>query len=371
MVNAPIRLADQLPQKRRVFVFHGQLKVAASRPPFGYRNIRINGRGLVEIHPENARKVRHIFELYAYHNNTLDTLAATLLADGTTYSPLKPEFGRSKLYGILTDRAYIGEVKHKGQWHPGKQEPLVDRATWDRVQFLLGQSIYRSHEMTYASELIECGHCGCPITGETKTKKTKSGEREYVYYRCTKYHRGDHPRIRLTEAEIDVQMLALFDKLRVEDDDFRHLFREELRKTTNWDLAGSSKDDDTLKKRHSEVVRLQGHLLNLRLLEEIDADTYAAKAQELRDEAATLRLKIERCDRNRHETIDIAVKAFELSQNLRTKWFAADYSAKRRILEIVCLNWNLIGVSLVPEMRKPFDLVAEGLLQKDSRGERI
>ncbi len=343
----------------------------ASRPPFGYRNIRINGRGLVEVHPENAPKVRRIFELYAYHNHTLDTLAAALLAEGIIYCPSKPEIGRSKLYAILTDRSYIGEIKYRGQWHPGTHEPLVDRATWDRVQFLLGQKIYRSHELTYASELIECGHCGCPVTGETKTKMTKSGEREYVYYRCTKYHKGDHPRIRLTEAEIDVQMLALFDKLRVEDDEFRHTFREELRKTTNWDLGKSSLDDDDLKKRHTEVIRLQGQLLNLRLLEEIDADTYAAKAQELRDEAATLRLEIERCDRGRNETIDIAVKAFELSQNLRTKWFAADYAAKRRILEIVCLNWKLVGVSLVPEMRKPFDLVAEGLLRKDSRGERI
>lgn len=181
----------------------------------------------------------------------------------------------------------------------------------------------------------------------------------------------DHPRIRLTEAELDVQMLALFDKLRVEDDEFRHTFREELRKATNWDLAGSSKDDDNIKKRHTEVARLQGQLLNLRLLEEIDADTYATKAQELRDEAATLRLEIERCDRGRNETIDIAVKAFELSQNLRAKWFAADHAAKRRLLEIVCLNFSLVDVSLVPAMRKPFDLLAEGLLQKNSRGDRI
>lgn len=96
-------------------------------------------------------------------------------------------------------------TRFRGQWHPGTHEPLVDRATWDRVQFLLGQKIYRSHEMTFGSEPIECGHCGCPITGEAKTKKTKSGDREYVYYRCARYHWGDHPRIRLTEGEIDAQ----------------------------------------------------------------------------------------------------------------------------------------------------------------------
>ncbi len=99
----------------------------------------------------------------------------------------------------------------------------------------------------------------------------------------------------------------------------------------------------------------------------IDAETFAAKAQELRDEEAALRLKIETCSRGRNETIDLALKAFELSQNLRENWFAADHAAKRRILEIVCLNWKLVGVSLVPEMRKPFDAIAEGLLKKDSR----
>lgn len=72
-----------------------------------------------------------------------------------------------------------------------------------------------------------------------------------------------------------------------------------------------------------------------------------------------------------HETIDIAVKAFELSQRLRDRWVTADYDAKRRILEIVCLNCKLVDASLVVTMRKPFDLLVEGLVSKDSRGERI
>ena len=53
---------------------------------------------------------------------------------------------------------------------------------------------------------------------------------------------------RVTEGELDAQMLALFDRLRVEDDDFRHGFREELRKATNWDLNGSTVRDVELQK---------------------------------------------------------------------------------------------------------------------------
>jgi hypothetical protein len=64
-------------------------------------------------------------------------------------------------------------------------------------------------------------------------------------------------------------------------------------------------------------------------------------------------------------------KVFELSQTLRSQWITADYPEKRRLLEIVFLNCRLDDATLVPEMRKPFDVLAEGLLTKNSRGERI
>lgn len=166
-------------------------------------------------------------------------------------------------------------------------------------------------------------------------------------------------------------MFALFDKLRVEDAEFRDTFREQLRQATNWDQDHTIARAKKLEQELASVREQQKRLLNLRLLEEINADTYAMKAQELRDRESELKLQIDTADRNRHEIIDTAIKAFELSQNLRAKWFAADWAAKRRILEIVCLNWKLDGVSLVPEWRKPFDLLAEGLQKKDSREYRI
>ena len=88
----------------------------------------------------------------------------------------------------------------------------------------------------------------------------------------------------------------------------------------------------------------------------------------LRDKEAALKLEIDVTDRGRHEIIDIAVKAFELSQSLRQKWLTADYAAKRCLLEIICLNCTLDDVSLVPTMRKPFDLLTKGLVSKNSRG---
>jgi hypothetical protein len=72
-------------------------------------------------------------------------------------------------------------------------------------------------------------------------------------------------------------------------------------------------------------------------------------------------------DRSHDETAELASKVFELSQTLRKRWVTADYDAKRRILEIVCLNCKLDGATLVLTMRKPFDVLAEELLVSSSR----
>jgi hypothetical protein len=68
---------------------------------------------------------------------------------------------------------------------------------------------------------------------------------------------------------------------------------------------------------------------------------------------------------------DLAAKVFELSQTLCEKWLSADYATKRRILEIIFLNCRLDDVTLVPEIRKPFDALAKGLISSNSRGDRI
>ena len=341
-----------------------------SKPPFGYKNVRINGRSIIEIDDEQAAVVQRAYELYAFKNHSLDSLADGLVEEGCFYSKSKPKFTKSKLHKMLVDRAYIGEVRHKGEWYPGTHQPLIERSTWNRVQSMLGQKTYKSHQMTYGAELIACGHCGYPITSEMKTKQTKTGE-HYTYYRCTKYQFGDHPRIRLREAELDAQLFILFDKLRVQDDDVRQAFRDELRKTANWDQRVSAAKAISLQDELTQVRQQQNSLLNMRMLEEIDADTFANKNMELRDRTSELQIQIVNIDRGRNEIIDTAMKAFELSQDRKKKWVTADYAAKRTILEILCLNWILVDVSLVPEIRKPFDLLVEGLDLKDSRGERI
>ena len=339
--------------------------------PYGYRNVRKDGRGVVEVDPEDGPKVSRVFRLFAYEGLTLDTLAERLAEDGVAYRPSSAKWPRSTLHALLRHRAYIGEVPHQGEWHPGRHEPLTDRETWDRVQTLLGSKVYRSHELVYAGGLIACGHCGHAITGERVKKKLKAGETFYVYYRCSKYRSAGHPPVRLREADLDGQVLDLFGKIRIDDPAVRGWFAAVLRAQTADEQEESHKRRADLKRRLTALQGQQDRLLNLRLADEIDADAFAAKRRELRDREAALKLQAEVADRSHAERADLAARAFELSQALAEKWVTADHAEKRAILEILCLNLTLSDATLCYEMRKPFDVLVEGLSPPVSRDDKI
>lgn len=236
------------------------------------------------------------------------------------------------------------------------------------MQALLGDRIYKSNDLVYAGGLICCAHCGGQITGEKVVKKTTG--KEYIYYRCTLYNRPGHPRVRLREQDIDEQVLALLHRLQ-QKDTVRDWFTYEIRRWAQAQQQASRQDISRIQRDMSLLREQQARLLNLRLLDEIDASTFATKNTELRDRIAALNTQLDATDRGREEQADTALKTFELSQSLAEKWLTADSTEKRKLAEIVVLNFTLDGASLVPTMNKPFDMLVEGLKVPSSRGDRI
>ena len=167
-------------------------------------------------------------------------------------------------------------------------------------------------------------------------------------------------------------MLALFDQMRIEDEEVREWFVKVLRARTKDDQEQSRQQRLDLEGQLSKVIAQQDGLLNLRLLEEIDQDTFAAKSHRTAGPGGQVEAPNRRDRPGRTmKTPTLPSKRLNFRKTLRAKWVTADFAAKRRILEIVCLNLRLDDVTLYPTMRKPFDILAEGLISAESRGDRI
>ncbi|WP_417384149.1 recombinase family protein [Gimesia sp.] len=328
-----------------------------SRAPFGYRNVRVHGRGLIETESGNAAKVRRIFELYAYEYISGEHIPSQLEDEGVTWLPSKPRFSVSKIYSILSDRSYIGEVRFRGRWSPGTHQPIVDNDTWSRTQVLLGRKSYRSHAMTYAGNLITCSYCGRPISGEVKSKKTRKGESRYVYYRCARYTRSGHPRVRVREEEFDFQVMLILSRihswLQIAVPQWMHRVAEQQTKADISETIARTKD---LKRQKSLAFTQQEQLLNLRLAEEISPDDFVAKKSEIGRRIELLRVAIDDLEAQQREPLERSKSAHLIIGKIRRLWHDGDFTFKRRTLELLFDGFVLEDTRLIPRYRTPLEL---------------
>ena len=127
-------------------------KIAASKqkgmwmggtPPLGYD---LRDRRLV-VNKAEAETVRLIFRLYIEYKTLrrireeLDRRSVTSkqwMSRGSVRHGGFP-FGRGALYHLLANPIYVGEIRHKNVTYPGQHEAIIERATWQRVQEMLGK----------------------------------------------------------------------------------------------------------------------------------------------------------------------------------------------------------------------------------------
>ena len=171
-------------------------KIAASKkkgmwmggvPPLGYR---VEDRKLVVVDSE-AEIVRLIFRRYAELSSVRllkqELVAGEIKSKSWTSASGRviggKPFSSGALYLILKNRAYLGEIVHKGQSHPGDHTPTIDQPLWDAVQAqLAGNTAERNSGTRSRQPSLLAGmlfdHDGNPMT---PTHAVKRGTR-YRYY---------------------------------------------------------------------------------------------------------------------------------------------------------------------------------------------
>lgn len=342
--------------------------------PFGYLNVEDKSEP-IQPHPEKAEVVIRIFELYALGNQTFETTSERLAAEGMTYRPSQPSFNRTALSYILNNRFYIGQIRHRGRWFPGKHRPLIDLATFDACQAALSNKNRRNGvpRQCLSGGLFRCVYCGRSLTGEHIRRKLRGGGvREHQYLRCANNSPGaDHPRVRWRSEAFEQAVIDDLSKLRIENAEAASWFRSSLIAAFDDISTTEKRQAAVLAKRQAELKSMQDRLLNAFLATSIDQATFDAKSAELRDEIARVRESEAALAKLDPRCAESALAVFDWSQNAAQTWRGSNNAVRREILDAICLNRAVSDVTLVTVKRKPFDILAEGLSLKKSRGDRI
>ncbi len=133
------RIRDKIAASKRKGLWMG------GHVPLGYR---VLNRKLI-IDEVEAEQVRMIFSLYLelgsipalkqeLDRREMRTRVRTR-SDGSTFGGVL--FFTGALSALLRNRAYIGEIIHKGEHHAGEHDPIVDAATFEAVQQRLASQL--------------------------------------------------------------------------------------------------------------------------------------------------------------------------------------------------------------------------------------
>jgi len=229
-----------------------------------------------------------------------------------------------------------------------------ERAKVGDVAELVGvELLNETQDLTFAGGLVTCKHCGRVVTGE-KTIKKSSGK-AYFYYRCSLYTAPGHPRVRLSEKNIDGQLVAIFDRLRIKDDAQRTWFQRQYRKSFADERGATQKQAGEVARQLTLTLQRRKELLEMRLAGDIDRESFAKKDAELLARQAHLQVKVDELSRKANNEKMFA--AFDPLHGLCAAWVTANLPSKRRLIRVATSRLDLDGESIVPVFLKPFDVL--------------
>jgi DNA invertase Pin-like site-specific DNA recombinase len=339
---------------------------APFRAPLGYLNSRdwIDGREIrtITVDPERAPLVTYAFELYATGDYSLIDLATILEARGLRSRPSRNRpaklLGTNRLSTILRNDFYTGVLRWNGITAQGRHEPIVDEATFYKVQDILdsqrqsGERSWRHHH--YLRGTLRCAQCGRRLF--FTRAKGRGGLYDYFICGGRTAHLCDQPHHRAAAVEAAIEhhyaTIQLTDKQ-----------RQRVRTAVNTHITGLAQlaDKETSRAR-AEVIRLDNEerkLLTAHYNDRISQHIFNEEQQRIRRERAAAERLLQRHQLNYDQVLQTLDLALQLTDDIQAAYLQAD-TAERRLLNqafyesIEIDNEEITGHTL----QQPFHTVA-------------
>jgi site-specific DNA recombinase len=321
--------------------------------PLGYINVQCGDKRFIQPDPEFTPFIRQLFEWYATGNYSLLEVARKASAEGLAYRKTGNKVGKSTVHKILTSPIYYGDFDWAGKRYRGTHKPIITRELFERVQELLtekGHCRRRPHTHEWAFQgLVFCGHCGCALTAELKKGR-------YIYYHCTGY-KGKCPEKYVREEELARQFGEALRFIQID------------KQVLEWVITALKESHGDEKRYHDEMIakfqkehqKLQDRIDAMyvdKLDGRVSQEFFDRKNTDWRAEQAEILHKIEKHQNANCSYLEEGVRFLELAQKAVSLYEKQEMKEKRRILDFLFSNCLWKDGNLIPNYRKPFDMLA-------------
>jgi DNA invertase Pin-like site-specific DNA recombinase len=341
--------------------FYGRLKqgLLPMPAPVGYADV---GKGKPkELHPTAAPLVKQAFELYATGRFNLHSLNEEIRKLG-----LRSRTGKgisiNGLSTMLRNPFYMGliRIKKNSETYQGVHTPLISKALFDRVQYVLDGRLYHrsiSHDFTYR-RLLRCRTCNYSLIGEER--------KGHIYYRC---HTPACPTTCVREEPIDLAVLNKLKaiELRPKEIDF---MKELLCDMTDNSTREREQLAAALQLKTTQMDARLNRLTDAYIDRLIDKDSFEERKKALLMERLELKEKLNDLEGHFASVAERLLKILELAKDAYSLYQVALSTEKREILLEVTSNRIISGKSINFTYFSPYQEIANRYETADGSPQR-
>src|SRR3989344_3723295 len=251
-------LAEEIRKGQKEKIAQGWLP---TKPPLGYKTVGDKGRKTQAIETEinkkgeevisgTARLIKKMFDLYATGNYSLSKLEVALYEEGLRTRSGK-KLGISRIHLLLSEPFYYGKIRWNNELYQGKQEALIDKDVFDKVQTILKRKTKNPHWTKHNSLFkakIHCEHCSGLVTWEL--------QKGHWYGHCNNHgtYRKCPKKTYIREEKVEEQLIGFFETIAPKNNEVLEVIEEIVRQENAQNII----------ERETEINRLSGLLTAIR-----------------------------------------------------------------------------------------------------------
>ncbi len=258
-----------------------------TKAPFGY----INNPKTRNIEPDVVKSslLVRVFKEFATGKHCYESMAQFLADHGIVTRNGTP-LSKCAISGMLSNRAYLGLVKHHGEWFDGTFPPILSPDLFEAVQKRLSKRARpvkskKHHDFPFTG-LFRCGECGGMITAQW----AKGHGGLYRYYRCTKKN-GKCAQGYMREAVLVAQVKAQLQNI-VLPDDWIVSMSKQVDEWEREETVSSGSQLERMRGSERETQQKLDTLVGLYLDGDIPKEQYLKKKNDLLGQKVSLAHKM-------------------------------------------------------------------------------
>jgi len=321
-----------------------------SAPKLGYKTTGEKGHKIHIIDNKKAPLVKKMFELYATGNYSLKKLVEIMYNEGLR-TKLGNQLVKSRLANLLSDPFYCGINRWKKEITDGKQEPLIIKELFDKVQNVLHNKStpkYSKHFYEFKG-LLKCAECGGKITWEK--------HKGIIYGHCNHY-RNCSQDTWVKEPAIEKQLLKTFDLLRIKNARLSDWIQRALKENHKDEIDYHKSVLSELNKRYEQIQKRLDRLYDDKLDDTITQETYNRKFQQFTSEKNDIIQSIQKHSDANTKYFELGINIYNLSQRAKEIFSMGNVEQKRQLLGLIFAQVELNAETLNYTYTKPFEILS-------------